>query len=48
VLSYSAVEQKDSVEQPGETGAVQEAVAGLEDAKEKKRKYGDVLVSAQL
>jgi hypothetical protein len=37
------VEQKDSIEQPGETGAVQEAVAGLEDAKEKKRKYGDVL-----
>jgi hypothetical protein len=48
VLSHSAVEQKDSVEQPGESEAVQEVVAGLEDAKEKKRKYGDVVVSARL
>jgi len=39
------VKETQKVEEPGESEAVQEAVAGLEDAKEKKRKHGDVLGS---
>ncbi|GAQ79066.1 hypothetical protein KFL_000230440 [Klebsormidium nitens] len=37
------VKESQKVEEPGETDAVQEAVAGLEDVKERKRKHGDVL-----